>query len=93
MDNIKKFLSWLKILPVTLRALVLLAIGVIVLIASMSLSACGTTKVTVRNGADSTSTSISVQTNNPTSVDASPKVSLTLNLDSLLNSKKITNGN
>lgn len=83
MDN-KQFLSWLKTLPIWLRAIVLLAIGAIVLIASMSLSACGTTKVVVRNGADGTSTQVSVSAKNPTSVETSPKVNLTFSLDSLI---------
>lgn len=84
MENIKKFISWLKTLPVWMRSLALLALSVLALLASMSLSACGTTKVVVRNGADSTSTQVSVSTNNPTTVDTRPKVELTFSLDSLM---------
>ena len=87
MENIKKLISWLKTLPIWMRAVVLLALSVLALLASMSLSACGTTKVVVRNGADSTSTQVTVSTNNPTSVDAKPKVELTFSLDSLLLNK------
>lgn len=39
-------------------------------------SSCGTTHAVVRNGASGTTTEIRITTNNPTSVDASPNVSL-----------------
>lgn len=39
-------------------------------------SSCGTTHAVVRNGATGTTTEIRITTNNPTSVDASPNVSL-----------------
>lgn len=87
MENVKKFISWLKTLPVWMRSVALLALSVLALLASMSLSACGTTKVVVRNGADSTSTQVSVSTNNPTTVDTRPKVELTFSLDSLMLNK------
>lgn len=75
----KTFLSWLKTLPIWLRAIVLLCVAVIVLIASMSLSACGTTRAIVKNGADGTSTEIRITTNNPTSVQTTPNVTLNPN--------------
>lgn len=75
MENTQKFMLWLKTLPVWLRAIVLALVAALVLIASMSLSACGTTRAVVRNGADGTSTEIRITTNNPTSVTASPNVS------------------
>lgn len=78
MDNIKPFISWLKTLPLWLRAIALLAISAIVLIASMSLSACGTTRAVVHNGAHGTSTEIKITTNNPTSVDVSPNIKLNI---------------
>lgn len=40
-------------------------------------SGCGTTKAIVKNGADGTTTEIKITTNNPTSVTATPNVSLT----------------
>lgn len=40
-------------------------------------SSCGTTRAVVHNGTDSAVTSITITTNNPTSVTASPNVSLT----------------
>lgn len=53
MDNFNKLLSWLKTLPIWLRSIVLLALSAIVLIASMSLYACGpVVKVSVRGTKD-----------------------------------------
>lgn len=71
------FFKWLKTLPVWLRAIVLVLVSALVLIASMSLSACGTTRATVKNGAAGTTTEIRITTNNPTSVQTTPNVSLT----------------
>lgn len=76
MEKISNFFAWLKTLPIYLRAIVLILISALVFIASMSLSACGTTRAVVKNGADSASTEIKITTNNPTSVTASPIVSL-----------------
>lgn len=39
-------------------------------------TSCGSTRVVVRNGTETAATTISVTTNNPTSVSASPNVSL-----------------
>lgn len=39
-------------------------------------TSCGSTRVVVRNGTETAETTISVTTNNPTSVNASPNVSL-----------------
>lgn len=81
MDN-NKFFSWLKTLPVWLRAVVLFLIAALVLIASMSLSACGTPKTvaTVQNvNPNSTVTvtmSVSNSTTPSTSIDATPSVNL-----------------
>lgn len=74
--DIKIIYSWLKTLPVWLRAIVLALVSALVLIASMSLSACGTTRATVKNGATGTTTEIRISTNNPTSVQTTPSVSL-----------------
>lgn len=74
--DIKTFYSWLKTLPVWLRAIVLALLSALVLIASMNISACGTTRATVKNGATGTSTEIRITTNNPTSVQTTPNVSL-----------------
>lgn len=76
MENASKFISWLKSLPVWLRAVVLALVAGLLLIASISFSACGLTRAVVHNGANGTSTEIRITTNNPTSVSASPNVTL-----------------
>lgn len=76
MEKFTQFFSWLKTLPVFLRAVVLILVSALVLIASMSLSACGQTKAVVKNGASGVSTEIKITTNNPITVSASPNVSL-----------------
>lgn len=77
-NNQISFYSWLKTLPLWLRAIVLLLISGLALIVSMSISACGsTTRATIRNMADSTSTSVTITTNNPTNWQVTPNVSLT----------------
>lgn len=77
MENLKKIFEWTKKLPIWLRAIVYLMTAVLVLIASLSLSACGaTTKATIRNFADSTSTTVTITTNNPTDWNVTPNVQL-----------------
>lgn len=44
-------------------------------------SGCGVTKAIVRNNADSTTTSISIKTSNPTSVSVDPNVTLSVDKD------------
>lgn len=41
-------------------------------------SSCGVTKAIVKNGADGTSTEVKITTNNPTTVTATPNVTLDL---------------
>lgn len=74
MENLSKLWTWLKTLPVWLRAIVLALVAALALIASMSLSACGMTRAVVHNGAHGTSTEIKITTANPTTVTASPNV-------------------
>lgn len=76
METMTKLISWLKTLPVWLRALALLAIAGLALIASMSLSACGVTRASVLNRAEGTTTEVKITTSNPTSVTATPNVNL-----------------
>lgn len=76
MENTNKFFSWLRTLPIWLRAIVLALIAGLALIASMSMYACGSTRAVVHNGANGTTTEIRITTNNPTSVDVSPNVKL-----------------
>lgn len=76
--KLKTFFSWLKTLPMWLRPIVLALILGLVLIASMSLSACGsTTRATVRNNAEGTQTEVKITTSNPSTIQVSPNVSLT----------------
>lgn len=75
MDS-KTFIEWLKTLPIWLRAIALLAIAGLALIASMSLSACGVTRASVLNRAEGTATEIKITTSNPTTVTATPNVNL-----------------
>lgn len=75
MEKFSQFFDWLKTLPVYLRAVVLILVSALVLIASMSFVACGQTKAVVKNGASGVTTEIKITTNNPTSVTASPNVS------------------
>lgn len=75
MENLKLFFAWLQKFPLWIRAILLALLAGVALIASMSVSACGTTRAVVHNGAHGTSTEIRITTNNPTSVTASPNVS------------------
>lgn len=61
----QSFLEYLKKLPLWLRLVVLLALAVA---AAWSVSSCANTKAVVRASSDNTSASVSITTNNPTSV-------------------------
>lgn len=77
MESIKKLFNWLiAITPTWLRGLVIFLLALLVFL--LSLSACGTTHAVVRTK-DSGTATITITTNNPTSVDASPNVELILN--------------
>lgn len=68
----------MKSLPIVGK---IFSIIIIVLLAIIMLffSSCGVTKVRVVNSKDNPHTSVTVTTNNPTSVDASPDVDVSLN--------------
>lgn len=73
MERLTKFYEWLKsISPPWLRAVVLAILAVLVFISTTS---CGTTRAVARI-TDNGSSTITITTNNPTSVNASPNVSL-----------------
>lgn len=74
--DMNKFIGWLNKLPLWLRAIVLVLVAALVLIASISMSSCGITRAVVRGTAEGNVTEIKITTNNPTTVDASPNVSL-----------------
>lgn len=48
------------------------------MISTILLSSCGGTRAVVTNRADSTTTTISITTSNPTTVDVSPDVNLSV---------------
>lgn len=81
MDNSSKVWTWIKTLPVWLRAIVLALVAALALIASLSFSACGTPKTvaTVQNVNPNSSVTVTmtVSNSNSTSVDtnATPSVS------------------
>ena len=58
-----------------------LLLSLFTLCALIILSGCGVTKAIVRNNADSTTTSISIKTSNPTSVSVDPNVTLSVDKD------------
>ncbi len=58
-------LDYLKKLPLWLRLVVLLALAVA---AAWSVTSCANTKAVVRASSENTSASVSITTNNPTSV-------------------------
>lgn len=76
METLKKLIEWLKLLtPTWLRAVVLILFAALIFI--FSLSGCGITTARVRT-MDSGQASITITTNNPTEVTASPNVSVDL---------------
>lgn len=78
MQRIKKLLEFLSPLPLWLRVVVVAFITVIIsLCLCLSVSSCGITRAVVRGTAEGNVTEIKITTNNPTTVDASPNVSLT----------------
>lgn len=81
-------LQKIKNLPLIGKILSIIAI-IIILVITFFFSSCGTTRVVVRNSADSTKTNITVQTNNPTDVGVSPNISVDLHFpDTLTNNKR-----
>ncbi len=58
-----------------------LLFSILTLCTLIILSGCGVTKAIVRNNADSTTTSISIKTSNPTSVSVDPNVTLSVDKD------------
>lgn len=75
METLKSILQFLKDKPIWVRILGLIAILIACVI---MLASCGVTRAKVVNSANGTTTTISITTNNPTSVDASPEVQLNI---------------
>lgn len=82
METLLKLWTWIKTLPVWLRAIVLAIVAVLALIASMSFSACGTPKTiaTVQNvNPNSTVTvtlSVSNENNSTVTTDTQPNTTI-----------------
>lgn len=74
MEKIKKLLAFLAPLPRWARILVVVVIATVV---AVVLSSCGVTRAVVHNGATGTSTEIKITTSNPTTVTATPNVTIT----------------
>lgn len=64
-NTFQSLLDFLKKLPLWLRLVVLLALAVAV---AWSVTSCANTKAVVRASSENTSASVSITTNNPTSV-------------------------
>nr|DAM34705.1 MAG TPA: hypothetical protein [Microviridae sp.] len=68
--DVNEIKNFLKGLPLWLRLVVLVALAVAV---GFGLSSCANTKAVVRSSADNTTSSITITTNNPTSVNVTNK--------------------
>ena len=64
-NNLQIFLDWLKKLPLWLRLVVVLALAAAF---ALSVTSCANTKAVVRASSENTQASVSITTNNPTSV-------------------------
>lgn len=79
-ETFLKFWSWLKTLPICLRAIVLALVASLVLILSMSFSSCGTPKTiaTVQNVNPNSSVTVSMTVSNSTTSTPSVDVNNSL---------------
>nr|DAW90978.1 MAG TPA: hypothetical protein [Microviridae sp.] len=68
--DVNEIKNFLKGLPLWLRLVVLVALAVAV---GFGLSSCANTKAIVRSSSDNTTSSITITTNNPTSVNVTNK--------------------
>lgn len=73
MENLSKLWAWLKILPLWLRALVMVLIVTLVFIASLGVSACGTPKTvaTVQNVNPNSTVTVTMSVSNSTTTTPS----------------------
>lgn len=70
MEKLKVLIDWLKSLPLWLRLVLLLALAVA---GAWSLSSCANTKAVVRASSENTTASVTITTNNPTTVNVTNK--------------------
>lgn len=80
MDNITKLWSWLKSLPVWLRAVVLLLVGILALIFSVSCSTMSRVIVKETTSGVSITTSQSADKQNNTSIQVNPTLNFSRNV-------------
>lgn len=68
MEHLSKLWTWIKTLPLWLRAIVLILVASLALIASMSFAACGTPKTiaTVQNVNPNSTVSVTMTVSNST---------------------------
>lgn len=80
METIKKLLKWLEPMPTWLRALVLVLLAAIALIATTTLQSCGTPKtmatVTNVNPNSTVTVTLSVHNSNSTTNNVDPTVTV-----------------
>lgn len=79
--DFNSFWTWFKSKPIWLRAVISVLLAALAVFGSLCITSCGLTRATVTNRADGTTTSISITTSNPTSVNASPNVDLKVTPD------------
>lgn len=70
MEKLNVLIDWLKSLPLWLRLVLLLALAVA---GAWSLSSCANTKAVVRASSENTTASVTITTNNPTTVNVTNK--------------------
>lgn len=78
----EKIIKWIVVHKTVILSC--LASILALLCAIFNITACGVTKAVVRNNADSTTTTISVSTSNPTTVQVDPNVRIQFNKDSTI---------
>lgn len=76
--DFKTIWTWFKSLPIWLRVVIGFLFAALAVFSSLAVSSCGSTRAVVTNRAEQTTTTIRISTNNPTSVDVSPDVDLTV---------------
>ena len=78
-QKVTSVLKVLKSMPRIYRVITIIAVFVAIVALCLGLTSCGVTRAVVQNKATGTSTEIKITTSNPTSVNASPNVSIPLN--------------
>lgn len=83
MDNISKIWNWLKTLPVWLRAVVLLLVGILALIFSVSCSTMSRVVVKETTSGVTITTTQSADQQNSTSIQVNPTLNFTRNVSEI----------